>query len=164
VEDIFATAIFKFSELDLSSVVQQKNCIYRRFLKRRPSFRLPNTYEVDLNDKKKLGKQLRSIFTTKADQQSGAAAIFIIEAVLMYLKPENVAPVLKTCIKEAKRSGRRSFSVCFADRFPQTVANDDDPHLERAQVEAFLRRNGLRIIRYEHKRGRVRHMGIACQQ
>lgn len=159
-----------FYEVDLPSVVSQKENIFKRFLMRRPNSIIPKLYGADLNEIEEVKSQLSHIFTDSEIAQNNEKnngknngkrpTVFIIEAVLMYLKEENVMPLLSTVMKEAAKHSS-SVHLCFADRLPGMPHNDTDLNEERIAAIEILRTVGLELTTWQPKPGRARHMGIA---
>jgi O-methyltransferase involved in polyketide biosynthesis len=153
-----------FYELDLPSVVSQKLNIFKRFLLRRPKSPLPSLYGADLNNLDEVKEQLSKIFADNKANNIGKErpTVFIIEAVLMYLKEENVLPLLSMCMSEAAKHST-SVNLCFADRLPgmpQGVTDADLGVEEEAAVKLFST-IGMDLKKWQPKPGRARHMGIA---
>ena len=153
-----------FYEVDLPAVVSQKSNIFQRYLKRRPNSILPKLYGADLNDLDEVKKQLGLIFSDKnsGDKSNSKKrkTVFVIEAVLMYLKEENVMPLLSACMIEAAKHSS-TVELCFADRLPGMPQNDTDLQVEKEAAEKLLRSVGLDLLTWQPKPGRARHMGIA---
>ena len=145
-------------------MVQQKRSVFNRFLLRRPKSILPKLYGADLNFSEEVKKQLELIFADnegRSDElEKTRPTVFIIEAVLMYLKEENVMPLLSLAMKEAAKHSS-SVHLCFADRLPGMPHNDTDLEVERAAAVELLRSVGLDLTTWQPKPGRARHMGIA---
>jgi Leucine carboxyl methyltransferase len=154
--------IADFHELDLPAVVAQKTNVFKRFLLRRPNSKMPKLYGVDLNDFEEVNRQLMKIFSEDkpSDEMSKKRpTVFMVEAVLMYLKEENVMPLLRMCmLKAAKHSS--SVQLCFADRLPG-MPYDVDLDVEKQAAVDLLRTVGLDLKTWQPKPGRARHMGIA---
>mmetsp|Transcript_23698 Transcript_23698/g.22810 ORF Transcript_23698/g.22810 Transcript_23698/m.22810 type:complete len:392 (-) Transcript_23698:111-1286(-) len=153
-----------FYELDLPSVVSQKMNIFKRFLLRRPKSPLPSLYGADLNNLDEVKVQLSKIFAdNKVDgKEKERPTVFIIEAVLMYLKEENVMPLLSMCMSEAAKHSA-SVNLCFADRLPGMPqgVTDADLGVEEEAAVKLLRAIGMDLKKWQPKPGRARHMGIA---
>ena len=152
-----------FYEIDLCPVVDQKMRVFERFLKRRPKSILPKLYGADLNDIEEVQKQLSAIFSDFGDQGVGTEkrpTVFIVEAVLMYLKEENVLPLLKMAMSTAAKHST-SVKLCFADRLPGMPHDDKDVEVEKKAAVEILSTIGLRLKTWQPKPGRARHMGIA---
>jgi hypothetical protein len=134
----------------------------RNSLLRRPNSKMPKLYGADLNDFEEVNRQLMKIFSedkTSNGMSNKRPTVFIVEAVLMYLKEENVMPLLRMCmLKAAKHSS--SVQLCFADRLPG-MPYDVDLNDEKQAAVDLLRTVGLDLKTWQPKPGRARHMGIA---
>lgn len=154
-------------EIDLPAVVKQKQCMFTRFLTRRrdrQAIHLPKLFGADLNNLVELEIALKHIFNEYIIPSSNSKypTIFVTEAVLMYLKNENVSKLLAKCMETAAPHSS-SVSFVFADLFPVPVSSNAPvgDTSEKSCVEAFLRRVGLRLVTWMPKAGRARHMGVA---
>lgn len=156
-------AVADFYELDLPAVVTQKTNVFKRFLQRRPHSKLPRLYGADLNDIEEVERQLTKIFSEN-EPINGISTkrptVFIVEAVLMYLKEENVMPLLRMCMSKAAKHSS-SVQLCFADRLPGMPYNDTNLEIEEKAAVDLLRTVGLDLKKWQPKPGRARHMGIA---
>ena len=76
----------------------------------------------------------------------------MVEAVLMYLKQENIMPLLSTCMNEAAQHSSKVYFI-FADRLPSMPHNDVDPNVERIAATTLLRTIGLQLEAYQGKPG-----------
>ena len=144
-------------ELDFPTVMKSKSLMLQRFLRRRKrnnSIKVPVLLEADLNDLDLVKSQV-----DKSLKNSKHKTIFVFEAVIMYMNQEKVRPLLNLCINQAKNSGSKSVSFCFADRFPSVRL--DNPQEEKNDVIEFFKELGLTIKEWRPKPGRARHMGIA---
>lgn len=153
-----------FHELDLPAVVDQKTSVLKRFLLRRPNSKMPKLYGADLNNLEEVNCQLMKIFSDDKPTNGMSykrPTVFVVEAVLMYLKEENVMPLLRMCmLKAAKHSS--SVQLCFADRLPGMPYDTDlDLDSEKQAAVDLLRTVGLDLKTWQPKPGRARHMGIA---
>lgn len=154
-----------FYEIDLPSVVFQKENVFKRFLLRRPNSILPKLYGADLNDLDMVQNKLSQIFSDVEVSRRNSGnerrpTVFIIEAVLMYLKEENVMPLLSMCMSEAAKYSS-TVELCFADRLPGMPHSDTDFNVEKAAARVLLNTIGLDLTTWQPKPGRARHMGIA---
>lgn len=146
-----------FFEFDFPSVIKSKTSMLTRFkLRRKTNIKIPTLFEADLNDLDLIKLQLKKLFSSV---DSNRKVIFVVEAVLMYMKDENVAPLLDICVKEAQLHGSKHVSICFADRFPNVKQGNTDD--EKEDVTQFFKKIGLQISEWRPKPGRARHMGIA---
>jgi hypothetical protein len=147
-----------FFELDFPSVMKSKALMIERFKLRRKlkdAKSVPTLLNADLNDLELVQKQLKTIFTNMDKKNK---TIFVVEAVLMYMKDEQVAPLLELCIKETTTYGSKKVSFCFADRFPNV--RFDNPEVEKGDAIRFFNNLGLNLKEWRPKPGRARHMGI----
>jgi hypothetical protein len=170
-------------ELDLPAVAEQKRVILERYLLRRgEGFRqtLPGLCGVDLNDIAAVKMHLADIFEGEYNPHESKPAtssssssppvkgstskvIFVIEAVLLYLREENVEPLLSACVSAAARHTDK-ISVCFADRLPGlpvpagAAAGDGG---ERDAAAALFQHVKLSLTQWRPRPGRARHMGVA---
>ena len=141
-------------EIDFPNVMRSKSLMLQRFLQRRNNNnKLPVLLEADLNDLDLVKSQLSSIKNSKRK------TIFVFEAVLMYMNQEKVKPLLNLCLNEAKQSGSKSVSICFADRFPNVRLDNNDE--EKNDVIEFFKELGGSMKEWRPKPGRARHMGVA---
>ena len=157
-----------FYEIDLPTVVFQKESIFKRFAVRRPDCVLPKLYGADLNDLSVVKSQLSEIFSLPEESLASGKkvkkpTVFIVEAVLMYLKEENVMPLLSLCMSEAAKYSS-TVELCFADRLPGMPHSDTDVNVESAAARALLQTVGLDLTTWQPKPGRARHMGTAKYQ
>ena len=159
-------AHMEFYEIDLPSVVTQKQRIFERFQRRRRGAALPRLLGADLNDLDQVKAQLARIFQQRDQARPDGArppTVFMVEAVLMYLKQDVVLPLLASCMAEAARHSS-DVKFVFADRLPDMPYDDKDPTIERQAAEMVLKAAGLRLDAWQGKPGRARHMGIATYQ
>ena len=152
-----------FYEIDLPSVVTQKQRIFERFLRRRPGAAVPRLLGADLNDLDQVKSQLAHVFQHQHGGTRPPLTVYMVEAVLMYLKQDTVLPLLASCMEEAARHGS-NVKFVFADRLPGMPYDDKDPSVERMAAEKVLKVAGLRLDAWQGKPGRARHMGIATYQ
>lgn len=156
----------EFYEIDLPEVVRQKSSMLSRFIKRRGlDTKVPQLLPVNLNDIELLKQQLKTIYSSAAKSKKPTRFIFMAEAVLMYVKPENSLLVLKsckdTCLEHYRNNGvELPVSFILADRLPlkNIKIDDTDPHLEKAAVQQQLDNLGFNVINLQLKPGRARHM------
>ena len=151
--------IHDFFEFDFPNVMKSKALMLERFKRRRrmtDSHKMPKLYEADLNELNLVQKQLKSLFESINSKKK---TIFVVEAVLMYMKDENVSKLLQIAIQEASSYGSKSISIVFADRFPNVRL--DNPQDEKQDVIQFFKQLNLKLQDWCPKPGRARHMGIA---
>ena len=183
-------------ETDLPTVVEQKRrVLQQRYLQRRPGAPVPESYGADLNnashflqtlnavlDDAAAARKLQNAAVQTAALTSAARAprtriVVVVEAVLMYVRDENVLPALKALTSVAASRGHL-LSFVFSDRFPGVTdalqrpqsqlaakagvgTGDADGAMERKLVDDYLLLAGLRLTRWTPKPGRARHMGVA---
>jgi O-methyltransferase involved in polyketide biosynthesis len=186
----YSTQVYKdridYFELDLPDVISQKRGLLERYAKRRRGSVLPSLLEADLNDLDMVRSALQGpIFSEDKDKPlvRYKCIIVMVEAVLMYVDKEKVAPLLKSVVDNAKmHSG--SVSLVFSDRFPDVYekidkvnAGSDDElvsntnsigardlcALERTLVRQFLHGvdSDLDLLEWLPKPGKARHQGVA---
>lgn len=149
--------IHDFFEFDFPNVMKSKALMLERYKRRRRmahSDKMPKLFEADLNDLNLVQSQLKSLFESNKKKKT----IFVVEAVLMYMKDENVSKLLQIAIQEASLASK-SVSIVFADRFPSVRL--DNPHDEKHDVIQFFNQLNLKLQDWCPKPGRARHMGIA---
>jgi len=148
-----------FFELDLESVVSQKEKMFKRLIQRRPgsNINLPTLIGTDLNDLPAVKAQLQKVIQTR--DGSGGRVIFLVEAVLMYLDQTKVFSLLELCVREATAQNN-SVSFIFADRLPNVKVDEENPEKEKAEGYQILEALGLRVMDWMIKPGRARHMGV----
>ncbi len=170
-----------FFEMDLPEVIAQKRGLLERYSKRRPSHVLPNLIEANLNDSQGVDKALAASVFKDEDEEGKPATpgsvrykkiVILVEAVLMYVEKDKVAPTLKMVVNAAK-SHSGSVSFVFSDRFPgvyeqldKLVASTNDVDIaekERALVQDYLLGvdNRLNVVEWLPKPGRARHQGVS---
>jgi len=153
--------IHDFFEFDFPNVMKSKALMLERYKRRRRmtnSDKMPKLFEADLNDLNLVQRQLKSLFESTNPKKK---TIYVIEAVLMYMKDENVSKLLQIAIEEASL-GSKSISIVFADRFPGVRL--DNPHDEKQDVTRFFNQLNLKLQDYFPKPGRARHMGVATNE
>ena len=158
-------------EVDLPAVIAQKSCMLQRFLSRRPGSQLPVLHSADLNIAEEVKKCLKRIYTGDSDSSKRSLTsntdahkkhtIYLIEAVLVYLKKECVPSLLRTCIEESIDSGH-SVSICFTDMYP-LVEDATDYRMEMEHVQNLLKdvHPQLQLTKYRKYPIFNFHMGVA---
>ena len=151
----------EFYEIDLPDVVAQKTSIFARFLQRRrkqnnnnaitTTVTLPRLYGADLNDIDRVKEQLDLIWKTSNSHRQ--PTVIMVEAVLMYLKQENILPLLSTCMNQAAQHSSKVYFI-FADRLPSMPHSDVDPSVERIAATKLLQSIGLKLEAYQGKPGK----------
>lgn len=172
-----------FFEIDLPDVIEQKKGLLARFQRRRRGSVLPHLMKADLNDLAMVRSTLGSVFSDGPENEKPVRykrVVIIVEAVLMYLNRDTVAPLLKAVIDAAKKHSG-SVAFVFSDRFPgiyekidKVNANSDDEiesnmtdrdlgALEKSFVADYLHSvdDRLDLIQWLPKPGRARHQGVA---
>ena len=157
VEDVWRRRAFfdervSFSEIDLPTVVEEKQSMVRRLTRRRPWLapRVPRAYAFDLSTAGGRSAIRRAVSTV----ERGARTVFVVEALLMYLPERSAEELLRACAKV------QSAELIFADRLPGGVDS-------RGEAEAVLERLGWRLTEWQinhkivrkHATGHI--MGIA---
>ena len=171
----------RWVEVDLPHVIEQRRRLLARLAVRRPplasriegitqlSANLSVATEVELTLRDALrptsdgGVDATDEVGDSADlgrwSLEGGHAIFVIEALMIYLDPSRAAALLHACADEARAAGATRATLCFADRLPNMPklgSNVDDAGgvLADAGFEndeaAWLPKPGL-----------ARHMGVA---
>ena len=148
----------EFYEIDLPEVVVQKSSIFERFKQRRRNtvVTLPRLYGADLNDIDRVKGQLELILKPSSSR-TRRPTVIMVEAVLMYLKSENIMPLLSTVMTEVKQHSSKVYFI-FADRLPSMPYNDVDPTVERIAATELLRSIGLQLEAYQGKPGMLLSM------
>ncbi len=137
-------------ELDLKQVVEAKEKLFVRLLKRRPwlvKIPMPKLIPTDLNDIVQVRQQLKEI-VTKSDIHD-YHTIFVFEGVMIYLDESIPSKLLKTTSSVLKDSGADFASLCFADRLENIPGGDLDAGIEE------LGSNGWEVIDWCPKPGAV---------
>ena len=156
-------------ELDLPQVIEQRKCMLQRFLSRRKKpkdFNIPRLISTDVNDLSKLKNDITSICSVDSEkiQNNQRKTIFILEGVLMYLKPSIAFGVIETCVQAACPYSS-SVSICFADDFPYVPhtprLSANDYKVEQEAVTSLLNGINMKLTEWATKRGHCRHMGLA---
>ena len=162
-----------FYEVDLPAVVEQKRrLLEERFVLRRPGSKLPVLLAGDLNNAQDVVAAFDSILLQQQQRQGRSLrVVLMVEAVLMYVKDENVLLSLTAAVSAAQRMGAKDVVFIFSDRFPGIIEQLSAPEAEglgdgREQqlVADFLEKAlGLAITNWTPKPGRARHMGTASK-
>jgi hypothetical protein len=126
----------------------------------------------DLNNAQDVVAAFDSILLQQQQRQGRSLrVVLMVEAVLMYVKDENVLLSLTAAVSAAQRMGAKDVVFIFSDRFPGIIEQLSAPEAEglgdgREQqlVAAFLEKAlGLAITNWTPKPGRARHMGTASK-
>ena len=178
-----AAASARWAELDLPHVVAQKSALRARLLRRRPQLAARGESVQLIGANLSVASEARGaiagVLCTAVDSGKNAegaeggeggeageggggggtcgAAIFVLEALLIYLDPAAAAELLRACAEEAAAAGAPSATVCFADRLPG-VAGASFEAARQALAELHLE---LDEDTWLPKPGLARHMGVA---
>lgn len=147
-------------EFDLPEVVDAKEKLFKRLLKRRPwlnGLPIPTLVPSDLNDLSDVKEKLKAILVqddSNGDDKVEWHTIFVFEGVMIYLDdnvPSSLLDITSTLLCENKLEG----SLCFADRLENVPGGDLDMGVK--ELEA----NGWKLKDWSPKPGLARHMGSA---
>lgn len=154
----------KVVELDLPTVVDAKERLFERLLRRRPwlsALEMPTLVPADFNDvhgnlKKKLDFILGEGIGKDqcAHLENDWYTIFMFEGVMIYLNdgvPSSLLNITSAALRERHLDG----SLCFADRLENVPGGALDLGVEE------LENNGWRMKDWCPKPGLARHMGSA---
>lgn len=163
-----STATTRWAEIDLPHVIEQRSRLLGRLARRRPHLapqldgltQLPANLSVAEEARASLRAALRGGGDGVGSSSSAGTAnvVFVVEALLIYLPPEDAAALLRLCAEEARAAGARTASLCFADRLPGVEGYDRDA------ADALLADAGgfrLDAESWLPKPGLARHMGVA---
>ena len=161
-------------ELDLPDVVEAKQRLFQRLLKRRPWLQkeilsMPTLIPCDFNIISDVEKKLRTILhdeqqTNDNDNDDNEDrinwhTIFVFEGVMIYLDdgiPSSLLNITSNVLKENNSDG----SLCFADRL-ENIPIPEDGGGSYSSGKAELMNNGWQIMDWCPKPGLARHMGSA---
>ena len=161
-------------ELDLPDVVEAKQRLFQRLLKRRPWLQkeilsMPTLIPCDFNIISDVEKKLRTILhdeqqTNDNDNDDNEDrinwhTIFVFEGVMIYLDdgiPSSLLTITSNVLKENNSDG----SLCFADRL-ENIPIPEDGGGSYSSGKAELMNNGWQIMDWCPKPGLARHMGSA---
>ena len=95
--------------------------------------------------------------TSSSSTRDGGTAIFVLEALLIYIEPEAAAGLLRACADEAAAAGFARATLCFADRLPGVKGFEYD------EARSMLAQTGFALEEetWLPKPGLARHMGVA---
>lgn len=150
-------------EFDLPEVVDAKERLFRRLLKRRPWLKelsMPTLVPSDFNDLSDVEEKLKPILLRDDDDSSGNDdtaewhTIFVFEGVMIYLN-DNVPSSLLNITSRLLRENNLKGSLCFADRLENVPGGDFDMGVKE------LENNGWKLKDWSPKPGLARHMGSA---
>lgn len=161
-------------ELDLPDVVEAKQRLFQRLLKRRPWLQkeilsMPTLIPCDFNIISDVEKKLRTILHDEQqtndndnddnDDRINWHTIFVFEGVMIYLDdgiPSSLLNITSNVLKENNSDG----SLCFADRL-ENIPIPEDGGGSYSSGKAELMNNGWQIMDWCPKPGLARHMGSA---
>jgi len=146
-------------ELDLPEVVDAKERLFRRLLKRRPWLKelsMPTLVPSDFNDLSDVEEKLKPILRRDEDEDDTVEwhTIFVFEGVMIYLN-DNVPSSLLNITSRLLRENNRKGSLCFADRLENVPGGDFDMGVKELET------NGWNLKDWSPKPGLARHMGSA---
>jgi hypothetical protein len=148
-------------ELDLPEVVDAKERLFRRLLKRRPWLKelsMPTLVPSDFNDLSDVEEKLKPILLRREDDDDDDTAewhtIFVFEGVMIYLN-DNVPSSLLNITSRLLRENNLTGSLCFADRLENVPGGDFDMGVQELET------NGWNLKDWSPKPGLARHMGSA---
>jgi hypothetical protein len=158
-------------ELDLPDVVEAKQRLFQRLLKRRPWLQkeilsMPTLIPCDFNIISDVEKKLRTFLHEQQkhdnvdnDDTINWHTIFVFEGVMIYLEdgiPSSLLNITSNVLKENNLDG----SLCFADRL-ENISTPEDDGDSYSSGEAELMDNGWQIMDWCPKPGLAKHMGSA---
>ena len=145
-------------ELDLPEVVEAKERLFRRLLKRRPWLKdlvMPTLVPSDFNDILDVEAKLHDILQENGNMNDDEwYTIFVFEGVMIYLNdgvPSSLLNITSSVLRENNLGG----SLCFADRLENVPGGDFDLGVKE------LESNGWKMSDWCPKPGLARHMGSA---
>jgi hypothetical protein len=156
-------------ELDLPDVVEAKQRLFKRLLKRRPWLQkeivsMPTLIPCDFNILPDVEKKLRTILhdnkQTNNNDDIKWHTIFVFEGVMIYLDdgiPSSLLNITSNVLKENNLDG----SLCFADRLENISTTDGDDGDSYDSGVKELEDNGWQIMDWCPKPGLAKHMGSA---
>ena len=156
-----------WAEVDLPHVVEQKRRLLARLVRRRPavsgavdalvqcSANLTRTDEA----RTALRQALAPLAQTCQGGEDGGrgVAIFVLEALLIYVPPTAASSLLRACVDEAAAAGAAHVSIVFADRLPEV----DGCSMDSARDALGAAHLELDEASWLPKPGLARHMGVA---
>ncbi|GFH55546.1 hypothetical protein CTEN210_12022 [Chaetoceros tenuissimus] len=142
-------------ELDLEQVVQAKERLFTRLLKRRPwlkDLKMPILVPSDFNRVEEVKQVLNQVIDDSMQgKEEEWYTIFVFEGVMIYLNdgaPSSLLNITSSALSEKKLFG----SLCLADRLENVPGGDEVLGI----VE--LEKNGWNIMDWSPKPGLARHM------
>ncbi|VEU45135.1 unnamed protein product [Pseudo-nitzschia multistriata] len=163
VKMIERTTVDRVIELDLPEVVNAKERLFWRLLKRRPWLKefecsMPTLVPSDFNDLLDVEQKLRALLLGDEpdgpDEKAEWHTIFVFEGVMIYLNdgvPSSLLGLTSKILRENNLEG----SICFADRLENVPGGDYDAGVNE------LKKNGWELKDWSPKPGLARHMGYA---
>ena len=88
----------------------------------------------------------------------GGSAVFVLEALLIYIEPAAAANLIRACAEEAAAAGYSHATLCFADRLPGVAGYGYEEARDALNELGFA----LDEETWLPKRGLAKHMGVAC--
>eukprot|EP00808_Paulinella_micropora_P018816 g31867.t1 len=148
-----------WTEVDLPHVVAQKRCLLSRLRGRRPELdsSLDQLIFVPANLSCEWQVLESTLHSVLASMPKGARAIFVLEALMIYLPSDKAAALLQTCVDVSAKAGVSSVAVAFADELPNMEGYN------ASEASKVLARAGLVLDQQSWlpKPGLACHMGIA---
>jgi hypothetical protein len=145
-------------DIDLPHVIAQRERLLGRLFQRRPEL-LPQRASLrSLSANLSVAEEVRTTLRDAlSDSARGGTAIIVCEALLIYLKPEDAAALLRIVRDEAMSAGLQSATLCFADRLPNS------PGFGMDEAKAALHAAGFELDEstWLPKPGLAKHMGVA---
>lgn len=158
----------RWVEVDLPHVVEQRRRLLARLTRRRPELVARSeglgSLAANLSMAEEVTATLRSALqptkrasTSSSITRDGGTAIFVFEALLIYIEPEAAAGLLRACADEAAAAGFARATLCFADRLPGVKGFEYD------EARSMLAQTGFALEEetWLPKPGLARHMGVA---
>lgn len=153
-------------EVDLPHVIDQRKRLLARLARRRSPLETRIASLTQLAANLSVASEVRAVLRTglraspargHAGVASGGHAIFVVEALMIYLAPEVAAAMLRACVEEARAAGASHATLCFADRLPHVSG------CCREEARGVLRTAGFVSddAAWLPKPGLARHMGVA---
>ena len=154
----------RWAEIDLPEVVEQKARLLRRVRGRRPAAaaqidRLVQL-QANLTDAAEARAAVRSALAEGAAGRRGARghAVFVCEALMIYMPRPAAARLLAICAEEARRAGFARAALCFADALPEVEGTSMESARRALARAGFALESGSWLP----KPGLARHMGVAA--
>jgi Leucine carboxyl methyltransferase len=145
-------------ELDLPEVIEAKQALWTRRLKRRrPNVLIPRLVPADLNDVNSTRALLLEQLLSDEDSSERRewSTIFVLEGILVHLKTEAGHELLK--VMSSLTTPSETTALIFADALPYVTQR----RLEEAQAE--LQKQGWTLLEFIANPTKAPHMGIAIK-